>query len=490
MKTSKTIITSIFRFFIMIKNLHFLLLAVVALATMALSSCIDDEVSTSSSDLLSFSTDTVKFDTVITKQGSPTKQFLVYNKGKKALNISSIKVLGESKGHFFLNVDGMKGDEFHDVEVRGEDSIFVFVESRLDPTNQDNPEYLEDNIEFITNGVAQKVAITAWGQDVVILNDTTLTKPTHLTSNKPYVVYGTLTVDSLIDVTIDPGATLLFHDKASLLVKGKLTACGTQEKPITMRGDRLDHVVGEIGYDIMSGQWDGVYFNNGSYDNELSYVLMRGNTYGMQVYSSDMNRRSLHLFNCVLHNASFLTLLGYGAWIDAEGCEFSDAGIYVADFFGGKLGFVNCTFANYYLFAAIEGSIVNLEKQYDDGVLTTFDAHFDNCIFYGNTGELNVNELDGMNILMRNCLFKSEGEDDACFINCTWDADPKFYTVREEYIFDYRLRNSSDAIARGDRSMCPVSARYDRYGVDRFASEGIDIGAYVWVPSEDDFDDE
>ena len=113
----------------MIKNLHFLLLAVVALATMALSSCIDDEVSTSSSDLLSFSTDTVKFDTVITKQGSPTKQFLVYNKGKKALNISSIKVLGESKGHFFLNVDGMKGDEFHDVEVRGEDSIFVFVES-------------------------------------------------------------------------------------------------------------------------------------------------------------------------------------------------------------------------------------------------------------------------------------------------------------------------------------------------------------------------
>ena len=277
METSKTIITSIFRFFIMIKNLHFLLLAVVALATMALSTGRREQIS------------------------GPVL---------------------------------VKGDEFHDVEVRGEDSIFVFVESRLDPTNQDNPEYLEDNIEFITNGVAQKVAITAWGQDVVILNDTTLTKPTHLTSNKPYVVYGTLTVDSLIDVTIDPGATLLFHDKASLLVKGKLTACGTQEKPITMRGDRLDHVVGEIGYDIMSGQWDGVYFNHGSYDNELSYVLMRGNTYGMQVYSSDMNRRSLHLFNCVLHNASFLTLLGYGAWIDAEGCEFSDAGIYVADFFG------------------------------------------------------------------------------------------------------------------------------------------------------------
>ena len=466
----------------MIKNLHFLLMAVASFVAIAMSSCIDDEISTSSSDILSFSTDTVKFDTVITHQGSPTKQFLVYNKSKKTLNISSIKVAGESKGHFFLNVDGMKGDEFHDIEVRGNDSIFVFVESRLDPTNQDEPEYLEDNIEFVTNGVTQKVAVTAWGQDVIILNDTTLSEATHLTANKPYVIYGTLTVDSLVNVTIDPGATLLFHDKASLFVKGKLTAIGTLERPITMRGDRLDHVVGEIGYDIMSGQWDGVYFNYASYDNELSYVLMRGNTRGMQAYSNDMSHRTLHLFNCVLHNATYVTLLGENAWIDAEGTEFSDAGIYVADFLGGKLGFVNCTFANYYLFSVIDGPIVNLEMKYEDGTEALFDGHFDNCIFYGNTSELNIDALDGLNILMRNCLFQSAGEDDACFINCMWDADPMFYTEREEYIFDYRLRDGSDAIARGDRSFCPVSARYDRYGVDRFASEGHDIGAYVWVP--------
>ena len=467
----------------MTKILHLLLVVMVSMTAVVFSSCIDDEFSTSLSDLLAFSTDTVKFDTVITRQGSPTKQFLVYNKGKKMLNISSIRVAGESKGHFFLNVDGMKGDEFHDIEVRGDDSIFVFVESRLDPTNQDEPEFLKDNIEFVTNGVTQKVAITAWGQDVIILNDTTLSKPTHLTSNKPYVVYGTLTVDTLINLTIDPGTTLLFHDKASMLINGNLTAKGTQDKPIIMRGDRLDHVVGEIGYDIMSGQWDGVYFNNGSFDNELSYVTMRGNTRGMQVYSNDMGHRSLHLFNCVLHNATYVTLLGVNAWIDAEGTELSDAGFVVADFLGGKLNFVNCTFANYYLFSAIEGPILNLETKYEDGTEAPFDARFDNCIFYGNTSELNVNELDGMNVLMRNCLLKSSGEDDSCFINCVWDADPKFYTEREKYIFDYRLRDGSDAIARGDRSFCPDAARYDRYGIDRFAGEGIDIGAYVWVPS-------
>ena len=467
----------------MAKNLHYIIVVIVALAAMAFTSCISDEISTSTSDVLSFSTDTVKFDTVITRQGSPTKQFLVYNKSKKMLNISSIRVAGESNGNFFLNVDGMKGDEFHDIEVRGEDSIYVFVESRLDPTNQDEPEFLKDNIEFVTNGVTQKVAVTAWGQDVIILNDTTLSTPTHLTANKPYLVYGTLTVDTLINVTLDPGSTLLFHDKAAMMVKGRLTAQGTQDKPITLRGDRLDHVVGEIGYDIMSGQWDGVYFDYGSFGNELSYVTMRGNTRGMQVYSYDMGIRSLHLFNCVLHNASLLTLLGVNAWIDAEGTEFSDAGLVVADFLGGKLGFVNCTFANYYLFAAIEGPIINLETEYEGGEQAVFDGHFDNCIFYGNTSELNMSALDGLNVMMRNCLFKSGGEDDACFINCVWSADPMFYTEREKYIFDYRLRDGSDAIARGDRSFCPDAARYDRYGVDRFAGEGHDIGAYVWVPA-------
>ena len=470
----------------MTKNLHLLFAIIGVFVILSFSSCIEDEFTTSTSDILTFSTDTVAFDTVITGQGTPTKQFLIYNKSKKMLNISSIRVAGESKGHFFLNVDGVKGDEFHDIEVRGQDSIYVFVESRLDPTNQDEPEYIKDHIEFVTNGVTQKVSVTAWGQDVIILNDTTLSKPTHLTANKPYLVYGTLIIDTLTNVTFDPGTTLLFHNKASLLVKGTLTAKGTQDEPITMRGDRLDHVVGEINFDIMSGQWDGVYFDYGSYGNELSYVNMRGNTYGMQVYSNDMSRLSLHLFNCVLHNATYLTLFGENAWIEAEGTELSDAGFFVADFLGGKLRFINCTFANYYLFAAIEGPIINLETKYEDGTAATFDAYFDNCILYGNTSELNVNELDGLNVYMRNCLLKSTGEDDSCFINCVWAADPKFYTEREEYIFDYRLRDGSDAIARGDRSLCPASARYDMYGVDRFFNDGIDIGAYTWVPSSEE----
>ena len=143
----------------------------------------------------------------------------------------------------------------------------------------------------------------------------------------------------------------------------------------------------------------------------------------------------------------------------------------------------NCTFANYYLFNAIGGPIVSLNSIYlgDTSGVDDMDATFDNCILYGNTSELNIGDFAGTNIYFRNCLLKSKGDDDSNFINCKWGSDPKFYTVRNDYIFDYRIKNESDAIGAGDNAYCPSLARYDRYGNDRFLNGNVDLGAYVWI---------
>lgn len=468
------------------KTLHALLIFFAALALAPLAGCIEDGFTTNPSDVLAFSTDTVAFDTVITGMGTPTKQFLVKNKSKKQLNISSIKVAGISNGHFFINVDGMKGEEFHDVELRGEDSIYVFVESRLDPTNVDEPQYLLDRIDFETNGVKQSVYVEAWGQDAIILDNVEVKSNRRLYSNKPYLVYGDLIVYPDATLTLEAGSTLLFHKDAALYVAGKLTAKGAVGKPITLRGDRLDHVVGGIGFDIMAGQWGGVVFAEGSYNNELQYVEMRGSSYGVQVYSADASKRSLHMLNSVLHNSSSGLLVSVGAWVEAEGSEFSDCYANVLYLEGGKARLANCTVANYYLFDAIAGPMLFIATVNEDSVAVTPDARFDNCIIQGLTAEVNMPEYIGYEVYFRHCLLKSNGTDDANFINCRWGGDAKFYTEREKYIFDYRLRNQSDAIAIGDRSLCPATARYDRYGVDRFARDGIDIGAYAWVPSEEE----
>ena len=61
-----------------------------------------------------------------------------------------------------------------------------------------------------------------------------------------------------------------------------------------------------------------------------------------------------------------------------------------------------------------------------------------------------------------------------------------FLTVRDDHLFDYRLGNESDAIGKGNATLCVPEARYDRYGNDRLATGSVDLGAYVWffVPDE------
>lgn len=452
------------------------------------TSCIEDDFTTNSNDVLAFSTDTIAFDTIFTELPTPVRTFRVFNHSKKMIKISQIKVKGESTAKFNLNVDGIKGESFNDVEIRGNDSISIMVQAVIDPTNKNNPLEYKDVLQFVTNGVTQEIVLTAWGQDVIRLKSPQITENTTFTADKPYVIFDTLQVAENATLTLMPGTTLYFHDKGAMIINGKLIAIGDKDHMINLRGDRTDNVVGSIDFDIMSGQWGGVNFTKSSYDNEMQYVYMRGSSTGVTLDSCDQSKKKLHLFNSVLHNSSSNVLNSKYSWIEAEGTEFSDAKFSVVSFTGGKVRMINCTFANYYLFSAITGSIVNLDYLLPDHFEKSplMDANFDNCIIYGNASDINIGNLTGSNVYFYNTLFKSIGTNDDNFINCKWGGDPKFFTVREDYIFDYRLKNKSDAIGNGDRDLCPDKARYDRYGNDRFASNALDMGAYVWIEQQED----
>ena len=439
-------------------RIYLLIVAALLAISSLLSSCIEDGFTTSPNDVLAFNMDTVAFDTVITLQGTATKQMIVYNRSPKQINISSIKVAGlASKGHFHLNVDGIRGDEFQNVEIRGNDSIYIFIEARLDEMEQDEPTLIEDRLEFVTNGMSQKVALTAWGQDVVRIFGDTISRSRHFNANKPYLIYDTLFVAEDATLTIDAGATLLFHDKAAMRCAGRMLANGTAEEPITFRGDRLDRVVGEISFDIMSGQWGGVIFTPPTMGNVLKHVIMKGSSIGMHCMAyGDTTRCALKLINCVLTNSASTCLAA----------------------------------ANYYLFKAPSFPIVNVyDVEYEDGTIGKIKAYFDNCIMYGLSREINEGDLEGFDVYLRYCMLKSDGKDDNHFINCVWNADAEqgpFLTVRDDYLFDYRLRNESDAIGKGNPALCPPEARYDRYGNDRLASGAVDLGAYVWIPQAEE----
>ncbi|MFZ7143695.1 MAG: hypothetical protein ACO1G6_00005, partial [Bacteroidota bacterium] len=82
-----------------------------------LFSCKKDEFETSGNVQLTFSEDTIMFDTVFTSVGSATEVFTVYNTEDKAILISSLRLANGQASDFRLNVDGMPGKAFTDVEI-------------------------------------------------------------------------------------------------------------------------------------------------------------------------------------------------------------------------------------------------------------------------------------------------------------------------------------------------------------------------------------
>lgn len=93
------------------------------LTLLGLCSCIEDGFTTSPSDQPSFASDTVSLGQVFTEEGTATRRFVVYNRHDKMLNISHISIRPGGSGAFRVNVDGLSGEEFDNVEIRPNDSI-------------------------------------------------------------------------------------------------------------------------------------------------------------------------------------------------------------------------------------------------------------------------------------------------------------------------------------------------------------------------------
>lgn len=467
------------------EKMRYLILTIAGLIGLISTSCINDEITTSSADILTFSRDTVDFDTVFTDLGTPTARLVVRNKASKGLMISSIK-LKKPDSYFSINVDGVSGKDFHDVEIRANDSIYLFIECLLPSTSADTPFLEEDAIEFVTNGVRQEVRLEAYGQNVTRLRGLKVETDLCLTADRPYVIFDTLVVAEGARLRVEPGARLLFHNGARLRVKGTFEAVGGVGKMIDMRGDRLDNVLPGVSYDIMAGQWDGIIFEASSFNNRMEYVDMRSTVNGVIVDScgSDAGHKLL-LRNSWLHNSQGNVLKSSFSRVDAYGCCFSEAAGSVVDLRGGAHTFTQCTIANNYLFSAISGPLLGLsylfpdEKRSDEGV-PLMKATFNNCIIYGLAATIEPEDLKETEVFLRNVLLKSKGADDDNFIDCLWEEDPLFYTIRNEYYFNYRLQPGSPAIGAGNPEYVGEESLYDMDGLNRLADGNPALGAYVY----------
>ena len=150
-----------FHYFVVISQIRDLIMykyfwTILFLSVIAFSSCKKDRIFSSNDFLkLSFSNDTLSFDTVFTTIGSSTRALMIYNHNNENLKINSIKLAGGNSSPFSINIDGESGVDFNDMEIYSKDSLYIFVRVTIDPNDSDNPFFVEDQLIFETNNNKQ-----------------------------------------------------------------------------------------------------------------------------------------------------------------------------------------------------------------------------------------------------------------------------------------------------------------------------------------------
>src|SRR5690242_11874812 len=95
------------------KNILLPLIALLAVVACLFTRCNpSDKIDTSPTLRLSFSSDTVLFDTVFTTIGSSTRISKIYNHNNHRINISDIQLTGGVASPFRINIDGQSGTSF------------------------------------------------------------------------------------------------------------------------------------------------------------------------------------------------------------------------------------------------------------------------------------------------------------------------------------------------------------------------------------------
>jgi len=477
------------------------------------SSCKRDELLTDPSVMLEFSKDTVLFDTVFTTVGSTTELLKFYNRENRPIEVSSIFLAGGSSSQFRMNVDGVSGTEFENIEVAAEDSLFIFVEVTVDPTNINSPLIVEDSILFHTNGNIQDVDLVAWGQDahfffgdqvspnlpdIVCLDGDCFNgdEPvdTVWPNDKPYVIYGYLVIDEGDRLKIEPGCQIHFHESSGLWVyqDGHIEACGTVDEPIVFQGDRL-----EDDFDDIPGQWDRIWLNENTSGeaNIFTHCIIKNNFLGIQaepliLSADDLTGpgadNKLILNNTIVKNNSGASLLIRNYNIDAQNSLFANAGQFCAAITGeGEYNFNFCTFGNFWSFGTRSDPAFFIANTYQDlagniQVRNLGTSRITNSIIYGNSfDEIGVlfDPLGQADVVFDAVLLKIDEfdvSDNTIFPNILVNQNPRFVDPSNG---DFHLESNSPCI---DRQTVGVSLLLD-LEENNVQGDGRDWGAYEFI---------
>ncbi len=476
------------------------------------TSCLDEDYTTSAADAVTFSRDTVAFDTIISGIPTGTYQLTAYNRSDKALRIARVGLGLGAESPFKVVVDGtsLTAGEAGGFEIGARDSLIVFLMANTPATDNDEPVAVTDKLTFLTEaGASSEVVLTASGQAVTTLTGRRITADTTLGGRRPYRVTDSLVVAPGATLTLAAGTRFYFSPKAQLIVHGTLHIAGSgpdDTQRVTLRGDRMGNMFAGQAYDRIPGQWGGVVFTGNSYDSTIDYADIHSSTSGVRVDSGDVSRSKLVIRNSMIHNTTLNGLSIRGAQVSVGNSQITNAGGDCVHIRGGRTQLVHCTLARFFVFSGGNGHALDFAN-YDGKVrLPLEELTVVNSIVTGYQddelmGSQNPDyKTDAYAYAFSHCLLTTPepSEANAALTNCIYDVENDLVDeegkpiVRERNFlplpdlkhltFSFALNPRSRAVGTADATVTSATFPNDLLGTPRGTAP--DMGCYQHITEE------
>jgi hypothetical protein len=459
----------------MVKSTNLIYICLTAIFFTGFISCEREAFKDSHMGDFSFSTDTVMFDTIFTDLGTPTYKLLIKNLNDFNLEIDSVYLADTTKG-FIINVNGVSNLPLRKITIGAKDSLYIFIQAYIRPTQEDAPFTNEDSLIFVSGNNIKKVKLIAFGQNTIHFRDQNI-KTQEWTNSRPYLIYGTLTVDSGYKLTINEGVKVYLHQNAKLLVKGSIAVKGTLEHPVHFRSDRL-----EKDYDTIPGQWGGIIITGASDNHTMDYAVIRNATTGITFgdYKNDAIVKA-EVKNTIIANMAYSAIISYQAKIAASNTVLANTGNTTCFLYGGEARFIHCTFANYgarYIARTVDTKTLKLSNYIEQEQIPKdlISAEFINSIIYGsNQNEIQLLNKSGSQFRynFENCLIHTS-EAQISGNNNIINKSPLFISTQKE---NFRIDSLSPAKNAGNITY-GSQVPFDLVNNSRTSDTAPDMGAY------------
>lgn len=440
----------------MIRRLFFFLLAIGVL----LVSCSDnDTFSTDRGNLLTFSVDSVKMDTIFSTVPSSTYSFWVRNNSSDGIRIQNVRLERSGQSGFRANVDGTYLDPVaSNFEIRKGDSLLVFIEVTTHENNKEGPQLIEDNLLFtLENGVVQKMNLRTWSWDAEKITSLIISRDTVIESSRPVIVYDSIVVAKDAVLTLRD-TEFFFHDGAMITVRGRMLANGC-----LFRGDRLDRIFPYLPYDRISGQWNGIHLQETSTFNQFDNCEIRNAIDGIVADSTQ-----LYLNNCVIHNCTGKGLDGHNSLLMLAWCQISNCGSDCLLVDGGNMGLRYSTLAQFYPFSAQRGAALRFTTGQHGITLDcqkTLITGYEADVVFGEQADTTLT----YNFNFSDCILRTDSVTASeYFQDIIWET-PKdsiegkkhFKTIDEDnFYYDFSIDSISPAFKRKIGRLDPYGIKY------------------------------